>query len=52
MKIIPRRKFILSSATVGIGSLLTTPSFSKSFIENNMIKAINHTGFDQAPLPY
>jgi Fe-Mn family superoxide dismutase len=51
MKKSSRRKFILSSATVGIGSMIATPALAKFFRQNNPI-AFTQIGFDQQPLGY
>ena len=52
MKKSSRRKFIISSATVGIGSMLATPALGKLFAAQNLTAVINHIGFDQQPLGY
>ena len=52
MKNSSRRKFIISSATVGIGSMLATPAIGKLFAAHNPTALINHIGFDQHPLGY
>jgi Fe-Mn family superoxide dismutase len=52
MKKSSRRKFIISSATVGIGSMLATPVLGKLFAAENSTKAISSIGFDQQPLAY
>ncbi len=52
MKKSSRRKFILSSATVGIGSMLASPALGKLFAAEKTSAAINHIGFDQQPLAY
>lgn len=52
MKKSSRRKFIISSATVGIGSMLATPAIGKLFAAHNLTPLITHIGFDQQPLGY
>ena len=52
MKKSSRRKFIISSATVGIGSMLATPALGKLFAAQNSIAVIGGIGFDQKPLGY
>ncbi|MBL0357284.1 MAG: superoxide dismutase [Chitinophagaceae bacterium] len=49
MKKTSRRKFIISSATVGIGSMLAAPSLNQLFATD---RHVNHFGFDQQPLAY
>lgn len=52
MKNSSRRKFIISSATVGIGSMLATPAIGKLFASQHPTAGINSIGFDQQPLGY
>ena len=52
MKKSSRRKFIISSATVGIGSMLATPALGKLFAAGTSASAITNIGFDQQPLAY
>ena len=52
MKNSSRRKFIISSATVGIGSMLATPAIGKLFAAQHSTAGINNIGFDQQPLGY
>jgi superoxide dismutase, Fe-Mn family len=52
MKKSSRRKFLLSSATVGIGSMLATPALGKLFAAENTSAILTDTGFDQQPLAY
>jgi len=52
MKKSSRRKFIVSSATVGIGAMLTGPAFGKLLAAEKSAAASTHIGFDQQPLAY
>ncbi len=52
MKKSSRRKFILSSATVGIGSMLATPALGKLFGAEKPAVPSGNIGFDQQPLAY
>lgn len=52
MKKSSRRKFIISSATVGIGSMLATPALGKLFAAESSTLANSHIGFYQQPLGY
>ena len=52
MKKSSRRKFILSSATVGIGSMLAAPALGKLFAAENPSAMLANIGFDQQPLAY
>ena len=52
MKNSSRRKFIISSATVGIGSMLATPSLGKLFAAQNSTAVFSSISFDQQPLGY
>ena len=52
MKKSSRRKFIISSATVGIGSMLATPALGKLFAAGTSASTITNIGFDQQPLAY
>jgi superoxide dismutase, Fe-Mn family len=54
MKKTSRRKFISSSAVIGIGSVLAAPAFGKIINTENPASHSNifSTGFDQTPLAY
>ena len=55
MKKTSRRKFISSSAAIGIGSVLAAPAFGHLLAANKLpenFTPINDTGFDQTPLSY
>lgn len=52
MKNTSRRKFIRSSAAVGIGSMLVTPSFNKLFAADKNTTVLSPINFDQQPLAY
>lgn len=52
MKKSSRRKFIISSATVGIGSLLASPALGKLFAAENSTAGISSINFNQQKLGY
>jgi Fe-Mn family superoxide dismutase len=52
MKHTSRRKFIISSATLGAGSLLIGSGANKLFAAENNSVLVNATGFKQEPLAY
>lgn len=52
MKNTSRRKFILSSATVGVGSLIISPSLNKLFAADKNNTTVAHAIFKQEPLAY
>jgi Fe-Mn family superoxide dismutase len=52
MKKTSRRKFILSTATIGVGSVLVSSSVNKLFAAEKQALPLLHTAYKQEPLAY